>query len=88
MATEKSLAVRTYSLTFPSHTDYFPGFTKNIDVIGHELTHGIIQHTAELEYSFQSGALNESLADVFGTMIKQYYHHDGKYFEPGEVLEF
>lgn len=51
----------------------FGSFTKNIDVIGHELTHGVTQYTAELEYEYQSGALNESISDVFGTMIKQYF---------------
>ncbi|MEA2432515.1 MAG: hypothetical protein QOI19_2988, partial [Thermoleophilaceae bacterium] len=45
--------------------------TAAIDVIGHELTHGVTGHTAKLEYSFQSGALNESMSDVFGSLIKQ-----------------
>ncbi|KAL2060956.1 hypothetical protein VTL71DRAFT_9008 [Oculimacula yallundae] len=58
--------------------EIFGSFTKNIDVIGHELTHGVVQFTANLEYEIQSGALNESMADVFGTMIKQYFHPDGK----------
>ncbi len=40
-----------------------------LDVAGHEMTHGVIQHTVALEYKFQSGALNESLADVFGSMV-------------------
>ena len=40
-----------------------------LDVTGHEMTHGVIEHTVNLEYKFQSGALNESLADVFGSMI-------------------
>jgi len=39
------------------------------DVAGHEMTHGVIQHTADLIYQNQSGALNESFADVFGVMI-------------------
>jgi len=42
---------------------------KGLDVTGHELTHGVIQSTANLEYQGQSGALNESFADVFGAMI-------------------
>jgi Zn-dependent metalloprotease len=46
--------------------------TAGIDVIGHELTHGITQHEANLTYSGQSGALNESVSDVFGIQIKQY----------------
>ncbi|MFF8989933.1 M4 family metallopeptidase [Streptomyces sp. NPDC014983] len=50
----------------------FLDFTIPVDVIGHELTHGVTQHTANLEYFGQSGALNESLSDVFGSLIKQY----------------
>jgi Zn-dependent metalloprotease len=46
--------------------------TKSIDVIGHELTHGVTQYTAGLEYHKQSGALNESFSDVFGSLIKQH----------------
>jgi Zn-dependent metalloprotease len=45
--------------------------TAGIDVIGHELTHGVTQHEANLTYSGQSGALNESISDVFGIMVKQ-----------------
>ncbi len=50
----------------------FTDFTKSLDVIGHELTHGVTQYTANLVYSGQSGALNESLSDVFGSLVKQY----------------
>jgi Zn-dependent metalloprotease len=50
----------------------FNRFTISIDVIGHELTHGVTQFTAALEYQGQSGALNESMSDVFGSMIKQF----------------
>lgn len=57
--------------------EIFGSFTANIDVIGHELTHGVVQYTANLEYAFQSGALNESMADVFGSMIKQYFAPGG-----------
>lgn len=46
-------------------------FTKSIDVIGHELTHGVTQFEANLAYRFQSGALNESMSDVFGSLVKQ-----------------
>lgn len=52
--------------------DIFNRFTKCIDVIGHELTHGVTQYEAALEYEGESGALNESFSDVFGSMIKQY----------------
>ncbi|MFB7614046.1 M4 family metallopeptidase [Kitasatospora sp. NPDC056181] len=47
-------------------------FTESPEVIGHELTHGVTQSTANLEYFGQSGALNESVADVFGSLVKQY----------------
>ncbi|GAA4656293.1 M4 family metallopeptidase [Arthrobacter cryoconiti] len=48
------------------------GLTHALDVIGHELTHGITEFTAGLAYSKQSGALNESFSDVFGSLVKQY----------------
>jgi len=50
----------------------FTSFTKPLDVIGHELTHGVTQYEAGLAYHDQPGALNESMSDVFGIMIKQY----------------
>jgi Zn-dependent metalloprotease len=50
----------------------FQRFTKCIDVIGHELTHGVTQYEAGLDYQGQSGALNESMSDVFGSLIKQW----------------
>jgi Zn-dependent metalloprotease len=48
------------------------GLTKSIDVPGHEMTHGVTERTAGLEYSKQPGALNESFSDVFGSLIKQH----------------
>ena len=50
----------------------FTDFTKSLDVIGHELTHGVTEFTAALEYHDQSGALNESMSDVFGSLVKQW----------------
>ncbi|MFF2845840.1 M4 family metallopeptidase [Streptomyces sp. NPDC058001] len=52
--------------------EIFLDFTIPVDVIGHELTHGVTQYTANLAYYGQSGALNESVSDVFGSLIKQY----------------
>lgn len=49
----------------------FISFVNSLDVIGHELGHGVIQFTANLDYEKQPGALNEHFADVFGTAIKQ-----------------
>lgn len=51
--------------------ELFNRFTISIDVIGHELTHGVTQNSAALIYKGQSGALNESMSDVFGSLIKQ-----------------
>ncbi|MFC6881147.1 MULTISPECIES: M4 family metallopeptidase [Actinomadura] len=53
--------------------EVFLAFTGPLDVTGHELTHGITQYTANLEYYGQAGALNESLSDVFGSLIKQWH---------------
>ena len=50
----------------------FVNFTKATDVIGHELTHGVTQFSAQLEYSGEPGGLNESVSDVFGSMFKQW----------------
>ena len=47
----------------------FKPLAGGLDVAGHEMTHGVIQSTANLVYQDQSGALNESMADVFGAMI-------------------
>ena len=49
----------------------FNRFTIAVDVIGHELAHGVTEHTAALVYEGQSGALNESISDVFGSLVKQ-----------------
>lgn len=43
-----------------------------LDVCGHELTHGLVTHTASLNYSGEPGALNEGFADIFGTCVEAY----------------
>lgn len=50
----------------------FTDFTASLDVIGHELTHGVTEHAAGLVYHKQPGALNESISDVFGSLVKQW----------------
>lgn len=50
----------------------FNRFTLALDIIGHELTHGVTEHDAHLQYFQQSGALNESMSYVFGSLVKQY----------------
>lgn len=52
--------------------DLFNRFTISLDVIGHELTHGVTEDEAGLVYFNQAGALNESMSDVFGSLVKQY----------------
>ncbi len=52
--------------------ELFNRFTIARDIIGHELTHGVTANEAGLDYIGQSGALNESISDVFGSLIKQY----------------
>ncbi len=49
----------------------FDRFTKPVDVLGHELSHAVTQFSADLTYEGQSGALNESVSDVFGSCLKQ-----------------
>lgn len=52
--------------------ELFTSFARSLDVVAHELSHGVTQHTANLEYVGQSGALNESFSDVFGAAITQH----------------
>lgn len=49
----------------------FQRFTRSLDVIGHELAHGVTQYTSGLVYRDQPGALNEHISDVFGVLVKQ-----------------
>jgi Zn-dependent metalloprotease len=49
----------------------FNRFTIAVDIIGHELAHGVTEDESGLVYFFQPGALNESMSDVFGSLIKQ-----------------
>jgi len=51
-------------------------FTRCLDVVGHELTHGVVQGEAALVYEDQPGALNESMADVFGSLVKQFHRKE------------
>ena len=60
-------------MVFGDGNDFIYNFTNSLDVIGHELTHGVTQATAQLADHNQSGALNESVSDVFGIQVKQYH---------------
>lgn len=50
----------------------FSGFARSLDVVAHELAHGVTQFTSGLVYKNESGALNEHFSDVFGTAITQW----------------
>lgn len=52
--------------------EIFNRFTIALDVVGHELAHGVTETEAGLIYFEQAGALNESLSDVFGSLVKQF----------------
>src|SRR5262249_13118114 len=52
--------------------ELFAGFTKSLDVIAPDLHHGVPESPAGLEYHNQPGALNESISDVFGSIVKQW----------------
>ncbi|MBI5094336.1 MAG: M4 family metallopeptidase, partial [Candidatus Hydrogenedentes bacterium] len=53
------------------------GWTAEEDIIAHELTHGVTQYESNLIYLNQSGAINESLSDVFGKCVALTYHDSG-----------
>lgn len=52
--------------------ELFTGFTGSLTIIAHELAHGVIDRSGGLQYRGQSGALNESIADVFGALAEQH----------------
>jgi Zn-dependent metalloprotease len=60
----------------------FGRMTKCPDVVAHELTHGVTQYTAGLAYQGQSGALNESMSDVFGVVVRQWHQQQTNPAEP------
>jgi Zn-dependent metalloprotease len=51
----------------------FDSLANSLDVIAHELTHGVTEFTANFAYNNQSGALNESMSDVFACMVEQWH---------------
>jgi Zn-dependent metalloprotease len=57
----------------PQQATFGKGWAKADDIVAHELVHGILDHEAPLFYHYQSGAINESLADVFGELIDLSY---------------
>jgi bacillolysin len=56
----------------PDDSGRLVSYARFLDVIAHELTHGVTSHTAGLVYKNQSGALNESFSDIFGIIVKNW----------------
>lgn len=56
----------------------FNRMTMSLDIVGHELTHGVTQYEAGLKYENQSGALNEHMSDVFGVLVRQWANGERK----------
>lgn len=63
------------------HWNYMSGA---IDVVAHELTHGVTDYTSQLVYEGQSGALNEAFSDVMGTAVEFYFQPDKADYLEGE----
>jgi Zn-dependent metalloprotease len=63
-----------------------PDYAAAIDVVGHEITHGVITYEADLVYTDEAGAVNESLADIFGTLIEFNVKGDAGNWLIGESL--
>ncbi len=61
----------------------FRPLSGGIDVVGHEITHAVTEHTAGLIYKNESGAINESISDIFGTLI-EFYNNKNPDWKIGE----
>jgi Zn-dependent metalloprotease len=78
-------------MLFGDGDGYYSSALTTVDVVGHEMTHGVVEFEAGLIYADESGALNESYADIMGMMIERYMEgeHSGTWmmaedcFTPG-----
>lgn len=77
---EKNYHVSEYSNNLIHISDYYGYSFAAIDIIGHELAHKLVIENVNLEYSFESGALHESFADIFGVMSERFVR--SKYGKP------
>lgn len=57
--------------------DNGPGLSESLDVVGHELTHGVTYHTSALKYENETGAINEAISDIFGAGIEAWQQSGG-----------
>jgi hypothetical protein len=87
--------IMVYDIDYGEASEYGDSYVC-LDVCGHEIGHGICQYTAGLIYQAESGALNESLSDIWGANIVNYvapnkpiWHHDADIFPyPGRFLNY
>ncbi|EXY06941.1 M4 family metallopeptidase [Bacillus cereus] len=63
----------------------FTSLSGGIDVIGHELTHAVTENSSNLIYQNESGALNEAISDIFGTLV-EFYDNRNPDWEIGEDI--
>jgi len=62
-------------MVYGNGDDEYRPLSAGLDVVGHEMTHGVIEHSADLVYAGQSGAMNEAIADYFGNAIEADAYH-------------
>lgn len=65
---------KTFDCPEPGAIVFGKGTPAALDIVGHEMTHGVVASEADLIYADEPGAVNEALADLFGTLIE--YHGD------------
>lgn len=71
---------------------FYPGSSYGeltvLDVCGHEFTHAVTEHSANLVYQYESGALNESFSDIFGACVEFYTQPDGRGSYPNKTAGY
>jgi Zn-dependent metalloprotease len=72
-----------FCMTFGDGDGVNYGPLVNLDVAGHEMSHGVTSRSANLTYSGESGGLNEATSDIFGTMVEFYANNAN---DPGDYL--
>lgn len=65
------------NLYIVSNGHWYNYFSGAIDIVAHELTHGVTQYSSNLQYLNESGALNEAFSDIMGISVKFFYHAGG-----------
>ncbi|MET9311531.1 M4 family metallopeptidase [Kribbella sp. NPDC003505] len=77
-------------MTYGDGDNVVAGPLVSIDVAGHEMSHGVTEHTANLTYSGESGGLNEATSDIFGTLVEFYSNNasdPGDYYIGEEIMK-